>query len=860
MKLIKFISLFALLTITCQLLAQKSHKAVVVDKNGVMRDKKTKAEIKGFGVNYTLPFAHAWRAAKTRGIDPKQAMLNDIYHFSRLGFDLYRVHVWDTEISDSVGNLLNNEHLDAFDFLLARLKYKGFNAIITPIAFWGNGWPEPDEPTGSFSMKYGKTRALTDPEAIKAQQNYLRQFLNHVNPYTGLAYKDEPMILAFEVSNEPHHSGEAAEVTRFVSAMVEAIRSTGTAKPVFYNISHAVHFADAYFKGGIQGGTFQWYPTGLGYKNELEGNLLPNVDNYDIPFDSVIRKHNGAKIVYEFDAADVNKSYIYPAMARSFRTAGIQLATHFAYDPTFLASTNTEYNTHYMNLAYTPGKALALMIASHIFHEMPLYASFGKYPHDTIFQDVTISYKNDLALLNTAETYIHTNNTAIVPKAAEKLTKIAGCGSSPIITYNGTGAYFLDKLSEGVWRLEVMPDPIAVDNPFGRNSPDKKVSLIQWTFHPMQINLKNLGREFSIKGINEGNKLENITTSGYFVVGPGTYLLMRKDALLISETNAVWGKNHLNDFYAPAADVEKAWYSHQAVDEADADETLQLQINYIAISRPVKTELIAYLGNDYRNLPVQYVAPGKYTASIPKDMMKKGILHYYIVITGQNKEVTTWPGAIKGHPWDWNFTGTTSYQTRVVPASFPIHLFDACKDADKLVREWKPGLQLKPSEEAFECVYEVNLKELFSPDIENLSAKPIYDYSFRHGILTKIKHRKTALEQKKNLIIKAKSLTDLDTKIQIALISDDGSAWGTIVTLKPQTTLISININDLKPVATVTLPRPYPSFLPYYFDHANTSKLDLSKIEGIQISVGPGLGDQEQQKAQSFGIISISIE
>ena len=113
------------------------------------------------------------------------------HHFSRLGFDLYRLHVWDTEISDIKGNLIENEHLDAFDYLLWTLKEKGINYVITPIAFWGNGWPEPDEETPGFSHHYGKNECLTNEEAIKAQQNYLFQFLNHVNPYTGIAYKDD---------------------------------------------------------------------------------------------------------------------------------------------------------------------------------------------------------------------------------------------------------------------------------------------------------------------------------------------------------------------------------------------------------------------------------------------------------------------------------------------------------------------------------------------------------------------------------------------------------------------------------------------------------------------------------------------
>ena len=48
----------------------------------------------------------------------------------------------------------------------------------------------------------------TDPAAIAAQVNYLRQILNHVNPYTGVALKDEPAILFIELVNEPWHHPE----------------------------------------------------------------------------------------------------------------------------------------------------------------------------------------------------------------------------------------------------------------------------------------------------------------------------------------------------------------------------------------------------------------------------------------------------------------------------------------------------------------------------------------------------------------------------------------------------------------------------------------------------------------------------
>ncbi|MDH5598486.1 MAG: membrane or secreted protein, partial [Cyclobacteriaceae bacterium] len=501
---------------------------VYIDDNGVMRWGDSREEVTGFGVNYTVPFAHAYRSAKKLGIDPKKAIDNDIYHFTRLGFDLYRIHVWDTEISDTLGNLIENENLDAFDYLLSKLKENNINYVLTPIAFWGNGWPDPDEPTPGFSYRYGKGGCLTNPNCISAQENYLAQFISHVNPYTGVAYKDDPNLIAFEVSNEPHHRGEGSAVTAFVKGMVESMQKTGNKKPIFYNISHAVHFAEDYFKAGIQGGTFQWYPTGLGYQRELSGNMLPNTANYDIPFDQVIKKYKGAKLVYEFDAADIGKSYIYPAMARSFRQAGIQVATHFAYDPTFLAPYNTEYNTHYMNLNYAPQKALSLMISAEVFRKVPLYKDHGLYPNNNQFGDFRVNYEEDLATYNSIEKFIYTNHTDATPVNEKKLNLIAGYGNSQVVEYTGKGAYFLDKIGKGVWRLEVMPDAVWVDNVFGRNSLDQVRALINWKAHDMAVYLNELGTNFSIEAINDGNVFTAKVKGNSFKIYPGTYILSKK--------------------------------------------------------------------------------------------------------------------------------------------------------------------------------------------------------------------------------------------------------------------------------------------------------------------------------------------
>ena len=135
---------------------------------------------------------------------------------------------------------------------------------------------------------------------------------------------------------------------------------------------------------------FQWYPTGLVANHTQQGNFLPNVDEYAIPFDTIAAYKNKVRMVYEFDAADVLAPIMYPAMARSFRKAGFQWATQFAYDPMATAGGNTEYQTHYLNLAYTPQKAISMMIAAKVFMSADEISMATTYPADTVFGKTVI--------------------------------------------------------------------------------------------------------------------------------------------------------------------------------------------------------------------------------------------------------------------------------------------------------------------------------------------------------------------------------------------------------------------------------------------------------------------------------------
>ena len=72
--------------------------------------------------------------------------------------------------------------------------------------------------------------------------------------------------------------------------------------------------------------------------------------------------------------------------------------------------------------------------------------------------------------------------------------------------------------------------------------------------------------------------------------------------------------------------------------------------------------------------------------------------------------------------------------------------------------------------------------------------------------------------------------------------------------------LLTLLIKDLKPVKTVTLPRPYPSFLPYFLEHNLNTTFDINKVESIQFSIGPEITKSEFEEKHGIAIVSLDLE
>ena len=168
------------------------------------------------------------------------------------------------------------------------------------------------------------------------------------------------------------------------------------------------------------------------------------------------------------------------------------------------------------------------MIAAEAMRRLPHLQSYGPYPQNTSFGDFRVSYEEDSSLLNADDAFMNAGDTAAAARNPAALQRIAGLGSSGTVHYEGSGAYFLDKVRDGVWRLEVYPDEVLVRDPFEQPQPDKIVSRLLYRNWPITLQLPDLGAEFLATPITvpgTSSLAPRRASAGSVAIDPGVWLL-----------------------------------------------------------------------------------------------------------------------------------------------------------------------------------------------------------------------------------------------------------------------------------------------------------------------------------------------
>jgi hypothetical protein len=788
-------------------------------------------EVALFGANYSLPFAFGYRSVKAMGLSHQDAIRMDVAHLARLGVTAYRIHLWDRLISDRDGNLLNNEHLKLFDFLLSELKRYNIKAVVTPIGWWGSGYPAPDPQEPGFSVLYSKNQMNEKADAISAQKRYLAQLMAHKN-LDGVPYAKDPNILAFELFNEPKHA-DAGAVTGYVNDLIKVMRDAGVTKPLFYNSSEQGNwpeFAKALCESNIDGVSFQWYPTGLLKFSSLQSNVLGSVASYHNPFKDLAACAGKARMIYEFDAADVTAPVLYPAMARSFRRAGFQWATQFAYDPAALAASNAEYNTHYLNLLYTPAKAISFLIAGEVFRSLPRGADTGVYPASNQFGgsalNTTLDPAKGLALLNNGSRYYHSNSTDIAPVDTAKLEHIAGVGSSPLVQYQGSGAYFLDKQQDGLWQLEVYPDATQLDDPHQNSSLKREAVRLSVSQRDIRLKLADLGQSFVLQRA-DGQQAQ--AQNGTVSVQPGRYVVAKNTAMLAN------AKTQVRPFLLPEIAAQQPLLVHQPLRQWPIDQPLPVCAQLSGANQPsnLKVSLFYRLQGEQQvqQQVMQAADLGRYCTKL-KLTANSGMLQYQLVATQANTAGATalsFPGAVAALPSDWDFPQSSahSFTTLLQQPGAAVPLFDARVDQTTLLypkdaqvtQQWLAGerqqgltLRLRPAKTPDWQQPPLPLLRTETHAVMGLTPRDLSGY-------TKVAIKMRAVKDK--------------LPVRFALLNKDGLAFGIDLEASSEWRYQLVPLSALQATPTL-LTQAYPTFMPAQLVHQGQSLGDLSQLQGTQ--------------------------
>jgi hypothetical protein len=105
---------------------------------------------------------------------------------------------------------LDPQSLDRLDFFVAELKKNGIyvdlNLHVSREWLPADGFPEGDK-----LPALGKVAAYFESRAIELQKEFATQMLTRKNPYTGLAWKDDPVIAVIELNNEDSLVGHGGD-------------------------------------------------------------------------------------------------------------------------------------------------------------------------------------------------------------------------------------------------------------------------------------------------------------------------------------------------------------------------------------------------------------------------------------------------------------------------------------------------------------------------------------------------------------------------------------------------------------------------------------------------------------------------
>lgn len=544
-------------------------------------------ELALWGVNFQTCLSWEYNnRLKKQGVPQTASALKDatdrnLEELRRLGVTLVRCHLTPADFTDRDGNLVETIYLDVLDYMVDGAKKRGMYVTLTFINHMSNAFVEDSFLNEKVSGVKRQDWAMV-PSVVEKSENYVSQLLKRNNRYTGRTYAEETSIAYWELVNEPSFyeydgdtdplpaSGPAVDAYRaylsvngmsdskesyrtyrqktareYVDGMYATVRAAGARQPVIwshnwpkYRNSNRMDIFNGVLASRIDGVSCCSYP----------GQSLVPSDYWSNPKDLTSQDftqwfaENGydwmksdeykdkAKTIYEFETFFNQSAYLYPVQALFFRSFGIQTASMWTY--TMAEYAQYHAGSHFLSLTCTPRKAASFMVAKAVFENTPLGTPYNPDVNEQVGANYAISRSRDLSIFSDKDRLYHSGTiTDWNPlTVSSEVRHIAGVGNSGLVSYTGTGMYFIDEEADGL-HITLEPDSRWVGEPWNSLAGGKVTELDYNTRNTISISLKNWGRgSYTLYRI-VGSKEEETGTFdslSSLSLAPGEYIVKKK--------------------------------------------------------------------------------------------------------------------------------------------------------------------------------------------------------------------------------------------------------------------------------------------------------------------------------------------
>ncbi len=535
-----------------------------------------------WGVNFQTPISWEYNRLSRVGVDKTAEALKavadaNLDDLQLMGVNHLRCHLTPADFTDPEGNIdFTSVYADALDYMISEAEKRSMYVSFAFLNHMGQGGP------GTAWIGGDRATWIQDEAVVECVKRYVGQLVSHVNRYTGKALSETENIAFWELINEPEmYSWSEIKSKSCVSAYNAWLQSEGREDSETSYADYRTHCLKSYidgmksllaskndshpvcwslnwhryrngnediFKAVSQSGAdivaFCNYPG-----QDLAGSTYwdKRFDFTDTSFESWFNEQrssiNGygwaladdfaskAKIVYEFETFFNQSAYLYPVQALYFRSLNVQSACMWTY--TFNEIAPYMGGSHFLNLRCTPSKAVSFLIAQEMFRHLDGGVDFPAGPNECQGQCFAISKSRGGAVWSDGETFI---NSCKVDEGwnplppATQVKYVAGCADSPIVSWSGTGIYFIrDKGDE--LEIVLLPDAEVVGDLFsGATYGAAKTILSSVSKHSLSIKLEAwAGRSAVLWKIDEtGNRksLGHISGTAALNLSPGKYAVI----------------------------------------------------------------------------------------------------------------------------------------------------------------------------------------------------------------------------------------------------------------------------------------------------------------------------------------------